>query len=263
MAGGGCGIDHRRLAADAILMPGAPLAGHRPHGTRLVLFDIDGTLLWSDGAGRRAIHRALIEIFGDTGPEDHRFDGKTDPQIVRELMRLVGHDDEAIDDCMEELFARYVTCLREELQDPRHHAVALPGVMTLLDVLEQRSDVTLGLLTGNLVDGARAKLEAVGIDPDRFVVGAYGTDHELRPELPAIAQRRAREQLGFDLAGSDIVIIGDTPADVECGRAIGARAIGVATGRYSTEVLATHGAEAVFNDLSNTPAVVRAIINGR
>jgi phosphoglycolate phosphatase-like HAD superfamily hydrolase len=244
-------------------MPGVSRAAHRPNGTRLVLFDIDGTLLWSDGAGRRAIHRALIEIFGDTGPEDHRFDGKTDPQIVRELMRFVGHDDETIDGRMAELFTRYVTCLREELQDATHHAVALPGVMQLLDALEQRSDVTLGLLTGNLVDGARAKLEAVGIDPDRFVVGAYGTDHELRPELPAIAQRRAREQLGIEVTGSNVVIIGDTPADVECGQAIGARAIGVATGRYTADVLATHGAVAVFDDLCDTPAVLRAILDGR
>jgi phosphoglycolate phosphatase-like HAD superfamily hydrolase len=242
-------------------MSGAPLAARRPYGTRLVLFDIDGTLLWSDGAGRRAIHRALIEVFGETGPEDHRFDGKTDPQIVRELMRVVGHEDDVIDNRMEELFTRYVTCLREELQDPSHHAVALPGVMTLLDVLEQRNDVTLGLLTGNLMDGARAKLEAVGIDPDRFLVGAYGTDHELRPELPAIAQRRAREQLGIDVAGSDIVIIGDTPADVECGRAVGARAIGVATGRYTVDVLASHGAVAVFKDLMDTAAVVHAILD--
>jgi len=242
-------------------MSGAPLAAPRPQGTRLVLFDIDGTLLWSDGAGRRAIHRALIEIFGETGPEDHRFDGKTDTQIVRELMRVVGHEDDAIDDRMEELFTRYVTCLREELQDPTHHAVALPGVMALLDALERRNDVTLGLLTGNLVDGARAKLEAVGIDPGRFLVGAYGTDHELRPELPAIAQRRAREQLGIDVAGVDIVIIGDTPADVECGRPIGARAIGVATGRYSAEELASHGAVAVFENLTDTRSVVRAILD--
>src|SRR5947208_2063969 len=83
----------------------------------------------------------------------------------------------------------------------------------------------LGLLTGNLVDGARAKLEAVGIDPAIFRVGAYGTDHELRPRLPEIAQRRARDLLGVEVPGSNVVIIGDTPADVECGRGIGARAI--------------------------------------
>src|SRR5206468_9197330 len=121
-------------------------------------------------------------------------------------------------------------------------------VMDLLAALSTRRDVTLGLLTGNLVEGARAKLEAVGIDPEMFVVGAYGSDHELRPELPAIAQRRARDVLGIDVAGDDVVVIGDTPADVECGRDIGARAIGVATGHYPTDVLAAHGAVAVFPD---------------
>jgi len=232
-----------------------------PAAIRLVLFDIDGTLLWSDGAGRRAIHRALIEIFGDTGPAEHRFDGKTDPQIVRELMRFVGHDDTHIDEHMDALFTRYVACLREELKDPTHHAAPLPGVMPLLDALVGRSDVTLGLLTGNLVDGARAKLEAVGIDPAIFVVGAFGTDHELRPELPAIAQQRARDLLGVDVPGSRIVIIGDTPADVECGRDIGARAIGVASGRYSVDDLLAHGAAAVFEDLCDTEAVMRAILD--
>ena len=126
-----------------------------------------------------------------------------------------------------------------------------------------RDDVTLGLLTGNLVEGARAKLEAVGIDPQMFAVGAYGTDHELRPELPAIAQRRAREMLGVEFIGSQIVIIGDTPADVQCGRAIGARAIGVATGRYSTGELAAHGAVAAFKDLTETDAVIDAILANR
>ena len=231
--------------------------------TRLVLFDIDGTLLWTDGAGRRAIHRALIEVFGATGPADHRFDGKTDPQIVRELMRDVGHDDAHIDARLQALFIRYVQCLREELRDPAHPSKPLPGVTDLLDALSRRSDVTLGLLTGNLVDGARAKLEAVGIDPDIFVVGAYGSDHELRPELPAIAQRRARARLGVDIAGSDIVVIGDTPADLQCGRDIGVRAIGVATGRYTTDDLAAQGAVAVFADLSDTDAVVRAILDDR
>ena len=231
--------------------------------TRLVLFDIDGTLLWTDGAGRRAIHRALIEVFGETGAQNHRFDGKTDPQIVRELMRDVGHDDAHIDARLQGLFIRYVQCLREELRDPAHPSKPLPGVTDLLDALSRRSDVTLGLLTGNLVDGARAKLEAVGIDPDIFVVGAYGSDHELRPELPAIAQRRARARLGVDIAGRDIVVIGDTPADLQCGRDIGVRAIGVATGRYTTDDLAAQGAVAVFADLSDTDAVVRAILDDR
>jgi phosphoglycolate phosphatase-like HAD superfamily hydrolase len=227
---------------------------------KLVLFDIDGTLLLTDGAGRRAIHRALIEVFGSTGPSDHWFDGKTDPQIVRELMRLVGHADDHIDGRMQALLDLYVERLREELCAPGHDLRVMPGVPSLLDALEERDDVALGLLTGNLALGARAKLQAVGIDPDRFLVGAYGSDHELRPELPAIAQRRASECLGVEIRGRDVVVIGDTPADVQCGRAIGARAIGVATGRFSTEALASHGAAAVFEDLSDTEAVVNAII---
>jgi phosphoglycolate phosphatase-like HAD superfamily hydrolase len=229
--------------------------------TRLVLFDIDGTLLWSDGAGRRAITRALIEVFGETGPSDHRFDGKTDPQIVREMMRMAGRDDADIDERMAPLFARYVACLEEELNDPAHHARPLPGVVELLDVLSKRDDVALGLLTGNLVAGAHAKLRAVGIDPNVFVVGAFGSDHEHRPELPAIAQQRSRELLGVDIPGRRVVIIGDTPADVQCGRGIGARAIGVATGRYPREELMAHGAAAVFADLSDTEAVLAAILD--
>src|SRR3954447_1773588 len=109
--------------------------------TRLVLFDIDGTLLLSDGAGRRAIHRALIEIFGDTGPSDHRFDGKTDSQIVRELMRIVGHRDAHIDDRMEELFVLYGACRGEDGEAREYPAGPLRGVPKLLEALEQRDDV--------------------------------------------------------------------------------------------------------------------------
>ena len=227
---------------------------------KLVLFDIDGTLLLTNGAGRRAIHRALIEVFGSTGPADHWFDGKTDPQIVRELMRLVGHADDHIDQRMQTLLDRYVELLNEELCAPGHDLRVMPGVPELLDALDERDEVVLGLLTGNLVQGAHAKLRAVGLDPDRFLVGAYGSDHELRPELPAIAQRRASERLGAKIPGHSVVVIGDTPADVQCGRAIGARAIGVATGRFSTEALASHGAAAVFEDLSDTRGVLQAVL---
>lgn len=227
---------------------------------KLVLFDIDGTLLWTDGAGRRAVFRALDEVFGTTGPSGHRFDGKTDPQIVRELMRLAGVDDEVIEARIDDLLGRYLRYLREELRDPAHTSHALPGVAELLDALEARDDVMLGLLTGNLVDGARAKLAAVGIDPDRFRIGAYGSDHHHRPELPAIALRRLREAHALELPGEDVVVIGDTPADLTCGRQVGARAIGVATGRYSLDELAEHDAHALFPDLRDTVAVVRAIV---
>jgi len=228
---------------------------------KLVLFDIDGTILLSDGAGRRAIHRALTEFFGSTGPADYRFDGKTDRQIVRDLMRLEGHGDAHIDARMVPLLARYVECLDGELGMEGYSSRLLDGVEVLLTALEARDDVILGLLTGNVEPGARAKLRAVGLDPDRFTVGAFGSDHEHRPELPAIAQQRARDELGIDVPGADIVVIGDTPADIECARGVAARAIGVATGRYEVDELHGHGAAAVFQDLTDTEAVVRAIID--
>jgi len=120
---------------------------------KLVLFDIDGTILLTDGAGKRAIHRALLDVFGSTGPADHRFDGKTDPQIVRELMRIAGHADEKIDAEMASLFGRYVDYLQEELRAGAEDVRVMPGVIELLDALDARHDATLGLLTGNLIEG--------------------------------------------------------------------------------------------------------------
>src|SRR5262249_26776308 len=142
-----------------------------------------------------------------------------------------------IDARMSRLLDRYVDYLHEELDLASTSVRLMPGVAELLDALEGRTDVVLGLVTGNLAAGAAAKLLAGGIDPRRFRVGAYGSDHELRVELPAVAQRRAREELGVSAEGADVVVIGDTPADVECGRAIGALTIGVATGYYSVDEL--------------------------
>ena len=230
---------------------------------KLVLFDIDGTIMLSAGAGNRAVRRALHEVFGAPGPEKHRFDGKTDPQIVRELMSRAGHGDDHINERMPLLFERYLAYLGEELEVSATDGGirVMPGIFELLDALEARDDVVLGLLTGNLAQGARAKLSAAGINPDRFRVGAYGSDHELRGELPAVAQRRAREELGLSFSGRDIVVIGDTPADLQCGVAIGCRAIGVATGMYSPEDLQQHRPAAVFSTLADTPAVVRVIMS--
>jgi len=226
---------------------------------RLVLFDIDGTILQSNGAGRRAMLVALREVFGSPGPEDHRYDGKTDPQIVREVMRLEGHHDAHIDERMDALMSLYLSRLEHELEhvDTRVH----PGIFELLEALEGRRDTILGLLTGNLREGAYAKLRAAGIDPDRFRVGAFGSDHELRPELPALAQRRARAELGVNVQGEDLVVIGDTPADIECGRSIGVRAIGVATGAYTVDELLGCGAYTAFETLADTERVVSAIVD--
>lgn len=227
---------------------------------RLVLFDIDGTLLWSDGTGRRAMESALVEVFGSAGSPEYRYDGKTDRQIVRELMREHGHHDAHIDDRIEELLGLYVARLERELDEGQRRPVLCAGVREVLEALEPRPDITLGLLTGNLERGAALKLASVGIDIARFRVNAFGSDEEHRPRLPAVAQRRARELLGLDVRGDRVVIIGDTPADITCGQEIGARAIAVATGRYSVEELAAHAPAALFPDLADTEAVVHAIL---
>ena len=203
---------------------------------------------------------ALTQVFGGAGPTDYRYDGKTDPQIVRDLMRLEGHAEEMIDERMAPLIERYLTGLEEELAAGLH-AHLFEGVPELLDALEARDDIVLGLLTGNIRAGAALKLRSAGIDMDRFRIGAFGSDHHHRPELPAIAQRRAREELGLEIPGKAMVVIGDTPADIECGRAIGARAVGVATGRYTVEELASHSPLAVFPTLADTDAVLRVILD--
>ncbi|MBX9928052.1 MAG: haloacid dehalogenase-like hydrolase [Gemmatimonadaceae bacterium] len=226
---------------------------------KIVLFDIDGTLLRSGGAGRRAMEVALEEAFGTRGASGYRYDGKTDRQIVREAMRMEGIDDARIEAGMEGVFARYLERLADEVQRPDTDAGVLPGIPALLDAVEAREDCVLALLTGNIVEGAHVKLRAAGIDPDRFVLGAFGTDHEERPGLPPIVQARAAAHLGRPVPGESLVIIGDTPADIHCGRGVGARAIAVATGSYSVDELASHAPAAVFLDLADTAAVVAAI----
>ncbi|MBK8248161.1 MAG: haloacid dehalogenase-like hydrolase [Gemmatimonadetes bacterium] len=228
---------------------------------KLILFDIDGTLLWTSGAGRRAMEAALVTHFGHAGAPGYRYDGKTDIQIVRESMREAGVEDATISARMNDVLAMYLERLGVEIEAPHTTMHRYDGVMELLDALEARADRVTGLLTGNIVEGANRKLRAVGVAPERFRLGAFGSDHEHRHELPAIAVRRAHETLGLAFEGSRVVIIGDTPADIHCGRGIGARAIGVATGHYTVEDLAAHDPAAVLPSLGDTAAVLRAIDN--
>ncbi len=228
---------------------------------RVVLFDIDGTLLRSGGVGRIAMEAALESVFGSPGGRDYHYDGKTDRQIIRDVMRLDGLSDDMIDAQMDRTLEAYLRNLRAELASGLRTVHVFEGVLELLDALEAEKNVVIGLLTGNVEAGARAKLGAATIDFSRFKVNAFGSDHELRPELPAFARSRAREVLGVDVNGDKIIVIGDTPADIRCGEGIGARAIGVATGRYSVDELASHGAYAVFDTLANTNAVMEKILN--
>jgi phosphoglycolate phosphatase-like HAD superfamily hydrolase len=226
---------------------------------RLVLFDIDGTILLTSGAGRRAIVAALAgEVSDTTGFDRVRFDGKTDPQIVAELLGTAGHAVERESDRVRAVCERYVGLLARELELPSASTTLMPGVPGLLDRLEAEPGVVLGLLTGNLAEGAALKLRSGGIAPERFRVGAYGSDSGHRPDLPAIAARRAAPLFGRVPHGAEVVIIGDTPADIACGSGIAARAVAVATGGYSVAELERCGPYAVFEDLGDTEAVLRA-----
>jgi phosphoglycolate phosphatase len=228
---------------------------------RLILFDIDGTILLTAGAGRRAVQRAVEAIHPlNDAARAVRFDGKTDPLIVMELLAASGHDAPHDPAIVSGLCESYVAHLEQELAERAHETTLLPGVAALLDALESDPSVVLGLLTGNVVRGARLKLKCAGIDPDRFVVGAYGSDSAHRADLPAIAAKRAEPHVGRVMTGREVVIIGDTPADVTCGAGIGARPVAVATGSYSIAALHAAGAAAVFADLSDTARVVEALL---
>lgn len=227
---------------------------------RVVLFDIDGTLLLTGGAGRKAMEHALRMVFGRPGDPTFRYDGKTDRQIVREQMEYAGVPRDEILPRFEEICAIYLERLDIELAAHRDVSRHLAGVPTLLERLRGESHVTLGLLTGNIREGAVRKLTAVGLDATHFVIGAYGSDHEHRPMLPAVAQQRACEWLGAQVPGEQLVIIGDTPADLQCGRSLNARAIGVATGSYTVDALRAHEAHAIFATLKDTDAVAEAIL---
>jgi phosphoglycolate phosphatase-like HAD superfamily hydrolase len=231
---------------------------------RLILFDIDGTLLWTDGAGRRAIQRALLDEMGTAGPiEKYRFDGKTDPQIVRELLTLAGHPEAEAEERIAAVCRRYVDLLAAELAKPEQTTRLFPGVRALLadlELHEAAGRALVGLLTGNLEGGATLKLRSAGLDPARFAVGAFGSDSPRRADLPAIAAERAARRTNRTFTGSEIVIVGDTPDDVTCGRPIGARTVAVATGFYDVAQLRAAGAAHVFEHLSDTGAVSGALL---
>lgn len=225
---------------------------------RLVLFDIDGTILATKGAGRQAIKRALKDVFGAAGPVDAwPLGGKTDPLICYELMAEVGLSRAEVDAKLDEAIARYLHYLEAELESKATSRL-MPGIVPLLESLARDERVTLGLLTGNVKTGARLKLGRHGL-MGYFRLGAYGCDHFERCELPAVAVERARALTGRHFLGKEVVIIGDTPADVACGRELGVRAIAVATGSFSREDLQACGPDFAFETLEGTDSVLDAI----
>ncbi len=226
----------------------------------LLLFDIDGTLT-RGGPARAAFAHALHRTFGAAGPVfDHDFSGKTDPLITRELLTEAGLPPGDIEAGLPRFCRRYVTELEARIAE--HPVTALPGVHSLIGALAGRGDVFLGLVTGNLEGGARLKLRSAGLW-EHFPIGAFGSDHEDRDELPAIALRRAAAHWGRPFRGEETVVVGDTPLDVRCGRAVGAATVGVATGRYSIDRLEQAGADRVLPGFADVEAAREAILSPR
>lgn len=229
---------------------------------QLLLFDIDGTLV-RGGPAKNVFQDALVRIYGTAGPIDAwEFSGKTDPQIARELLREAGLPDVEIDRGLPRLWDDYLVGLEAGLRDTPMEL--LPGVGALLralQALEESGEVALGLVTGNLARGAELKLGSAGIRMS-LEVGGFGSDHEERDALPGIALTRARSMLGRSFEAHEVVVIGDTPRDVACGRAHGTRTVAVATGSYGMEVLATTGADHVIESFSETEQVLRLFMSG-
>ncbi len=228
-----------------------------PDDKRLIVFDIDATLLLSGGAGARALNRAFFEVTGvPEGIEGVPFHGMTDYAIIREMAKnkletpLSGGD-------REEVRRLYAIYMEPELAESPGFEV-MPGAPELLGRLAADKRVTLGLATGNFEETAFLKL-ARGEMENYFSFGGYGTDSESRPELTRIAIDRGKEIAGGDLADDAVYLVGDTVFDVRCGNEAGARVIGVTTGITTREELLAENPYAVLPDLSNTDQFMKLV----
>ena len=224
---------------------------------KLILWDIDGTLIVSGRAGIFALTKAFATVHGRT-PDLGKIDvsGRTDKWIAGQVLEQQGIA--ATPENIHAYLEAYLQALPGELAG--REGRVLPGIITLLNTLQARADIAQGLLTGNLQRGARIKLGHYQVW-HYFEFGAFGDDSPWRNELGPHALRRAREKHAVEFAPADTFVIGDTPHDIECGKAIGAKTIGVATGRFTVAELQTHQPTAVFADFSD-PAAFLGLIDG-
>ncbi len=222
---------------------------------RLLLWDIDATLITSGGAGEKALKRIIEERFGVRDDlRDIEIAGRTDTGIAASILRK--YQIEPTAENVAEFLDEYIHHLAKLL--PQISGRVLPGVAEVLERLHQNPDRVLALLTGNLRRGAELKLRQYGLW-DYFEFGAYADDHHDRNELGAFARARATEKHSQDFAVARIDVIGDTGHDIACGKIFGARTIAVATGSWTREQLAGHSPDFLFDDLSQVDDVVAAL----
>jgi phosphoglycolate phosphatase-like HAD superfamily hydrolase len=223
---------------------------------KLLLFDIDGTLLLTGRAGEHALRVAFKERFGvDDDLSAISFAGSTDGAIARQM--FAAHDIPPTPENIADLFDGYVHHLAREL--PQREGKVLPGIVDLLEALHAREDCVLGLLTGNIAKGAELKLSHYGVW-DFFEFGAFADDHVDRNKLGPVAHARALEKHGISFEAEDVLVLGDTPRDIDCARAAGFVAVAIATGSYRTEELAEHRPDFLFEDLSDARGVIRTLL---
>jgi phosphoglycolate phosphatase len=217
---------------------------------RLILFDIDGTLLVTGGAAKKAFVRAVQDTYGTIGRlESFPFDGKTDPQIIRIVLKEAGVSESVIEEKLWDCLRLYVKYNEVELPKATK-AVLYPGVRDVLDLLSKDERVTLGVLTGNVEQGAKQKLAMFDL-ARYFAFGVYASDSADRVELARLALKRAEEVTGHRFQPQETYIIGDTEFDISCSRAIGAQAVAVATGNSGVERLGSFGPDLLFRDYSD------------
>jgi phosphoglycolate phosphatase len=222
---------------------------------KYILFDIDGTLIDSGGAGTRSLDLAFEEIFSVPDAfKDISLAGKTDMQILKEGLKL--HGIGRRNGVVPAFFESYIAHLRKTIDIKKGQIK--PGVKKALEVLRSGDGCILGLLTGNIVEGAMVKLRAFGLDP-YFETGAFGDDSEDRNKLLPLAVEKLYKRTSLKVSFRDCVVIGDTPRDIECSKPYGAFAVAVATGPYASGTLADAGADAVFEDLSDTERFISAL----
>ena len=222
---------------------------------RLLLFDIDGTLIHSAGAGVQSLKLTLAERFAIKDDlQDIEIAGMTDSGIVISILKK--HKIPETHENVSAFLDSYVHFLSQEL--PRRKGTLLPGVLELLERLKSRPHLVLALLTGNVSRGAQLKLEHYGVW-HFFEFGAFADDHHDRNKLGGFAQTRAREKHGREFSPEETDVIGDTPRDIACGKAFGARTIAIATGTWSRADLAKHQPNFLFDDLSNVDEVIRTL----
>jgi len=222
---------------------------------RLLLFDIDGTLIHSAGAGVESLRHTLIERFQiEDNLADIEIAGMTDSGIVMSILNK--HRIPGTNENVAAFLDTYVHFLALEL--PRRVGKLLPGVVELLEKLKARPQLVLALLTGNVSRGAQLKLEHYGVW-HFFEFGAFADDHHDRNQLGPFAQARAQKKHGYQFRADQIDVIGDTPRDIACGKAFGARTIAIATGSWPREQLAAHHPDFLFDDLSNVDEVINVL----